>query len=130
MLFVGDAITNKVMPVEFSTGAFRLMHSRARGRYRLNDLTDGSDGNPLVRFFDVGFDEPDLTGGSPLPDLLVIDWDRMFIDPDQDLNITEVARILVSSFLSHERASGVVEMGIVWWLERHGTIKNTFPPWC
>lgn len=108
MLFVGDAITNKVMPVEFSTGAFRLMHSRARGRYRLNDLTDGSEGNPLVRFFDVGLDEPNLVGGSPLPDLLVIDWDRMFIDPDQDLNITEVARVLVSIFFHGEGTHGAV----------------------
>mmetsp|Transcript_23655 Transcript_23655/g.75941 ORF Transcript_23655/g.75941 Transcript_23655/m.75941 type:complete len:276 (-) Transcript_23655:2094-2921(-) len=67
------------MPVEFSTGAYRLFHSRARGRYRLNPLTDGSSGNPRARLFDVGNDdEPILLGGSPLPDLLVVEWDRFF----------------------------------------------------
>ena len=68
-----------VMPIEFSTAAYRLFHSRARGRYRLNPLTDGTDGNPRARLFDVGNDdEPTLTGGSPLPDLLVVEWDRFF----------------------------------------------------
>lgn len=95
LLFVGEAYDQQLMPVEFSTGAYRLMHSRARGRYRLNDQTAEAD--DLVRFFDVGFDEPNLIGGSPLPDLLVVDWDRFFVDPDQDLNITEVARTLVGA---------------------------------
>lgn len=136
LLFVGDAVEQKVMPVEFSTGAYRLMHSRARGRYRLNDQTDGSTIDaPLVRFFDVGLDEPNLIGGSPLPDQLVVDWDRMFIDPDQDLNITEVARILVSLIL-RKSAFGVVEIKRrdYDWRDpersrtRFGSGRNAFPP--
>jgi len=78
-LYREDLAAKGVMPVEFTTAAYRIFHSRARGRCRMNANTDGSTGNPRARLFDVGNDdEPVLTGGSPLEDLLVIEWDRFF----------------------------------------------------
>jgi len=88
VLYTNDMAEDGIMPVEFSSAAFRLFHSRARGRYRMNALTDGSSSEfPRARLFDVGNDdEPILLGGTPLPDpLLVIEWDRFFFEiPDED----------------------------------------------
>lgn len=89
VLYVGDALDSNVMPAEFSAAAYRLFHSRARPNYRLN-----SNDIPVV-LFDVGDNEPNLLGGSPLPDDLVIEWERFFGDPTQAPRTVEAARILV-----------------------------------
>eukprot|EP00968_Pinguiococcus_pyrenoidosus_P003204 scaffold189_cov249-Pinguiococcus_pyrenoidosus.AAC.25 len=79
VLYTGALREDALMPTEFSTAAYRLFHSRARGRYRLNNETDGSDSTrPRARLFDVGNDEPILTGGTPMENLFVIEWDRFF----------------------------------------------------
>lgn len=89
VLYVGDVYNDQSMPAEFSTAAYRLFHSRARTDYRLN-------GETFFRVFDIGRDEPNLLGGSPLGADMVIDWDRFFGTGAG----TERARILVSFFPS------------------------------
>lgn len=100
------------MPVEFSTAAFRLFHSRARGRYRINDGFDGSSSDkPRARLFDIGLDEPILLGGSTLPAEMIVDWDRFFGDPNAVDSKVELSRIMVSisffvSFYIRNRQTG------------------------
>lgn len=84
VLYVGDDYNDQNMPVEFSTAAYRLFHSRSRTNYRLNS-------NTRFRMFDVGNNEPNLLGGSPLDPSMEITWTRFF-----GTNGVERARKLVS----------------------------------
>jgi len=106
ILYSQEMAEQGLMPVEFSTAAYRLFHSRARGRYRMNADTDGSDGNPRARLFDVGNEEPLLVGGSALPTgddpnvaSLVVEWNRFFFDgtdPPDGSNLSRIMDMLYS----------------------------------
>lgn len=57
------------MPVEFSAAAYRFGHSQVRAFYRVNSATD-----PLPVFAGTFVPGSDLTGFSPSPSTMAIDW--------------------------------------------------------
>lgn len=89
----------QMMPAEFSTAAYRLVHSRVRTNYRLSSNSD------TFIFFDVGNGDRNLLGGSPLPADMEIEWDFFFENPNADTlggrgrgrTQTGSGRIMVSS---------------------------------
>ncbi len=90
--FYGDDMAGAgVVPIEFSSAAFRFGHSIVRGRYTLNDNEDAD----RVRLFPLSAKELDrsLVGHRPIPKERQIDWDRFFdfessiqgdLDDDED----------------------------------------------
>lgn len=92
MLFVGESSESRIMPSEFSTTAFRLMHLRARDQYRVS-------GTRFRRFrtFDIGSSKYNMLGGSPWPNSMKINWNWYFGSTNGLFSFTQQGRLMVSS---------------------------------
>lgn len=83
-----------MMPVEFSTAAYRFGHSMVRRAYRLT-----APDSPQIQVFNVAGN--DLRGGRPLPADRVINWNNFFeINPgDLPVNVSRKIDPMLSSGL-------------------------------
>ena len=72
VLYTGDIANKTAMPVEFSTAAYRIFHSRLAGGYRMRA------GAQFKNLFDRGDGRGTLQGGSGLEVGDVADWGCKF----------------------------------------------------